>query len=274
MTHRRICRYLDTESGRTRFGLVTGEEVTPLPLDFTPAAADALDSLASFEATPASGSFKIDTAQLLAPVSPSKIVCVGRNYREHAAELGNEMPSEPLLFLKPPSAVVGPGATIELPAVSERVEHEGELAVVIGRKARRIREDEDPLSYVFGYTCLNDVTARDLQRRDVQFTRGKSFDTFCPVGPHVVTGLDPSDLSVETRVNGETRQSGRTSQMAFPVAYLIRYISHVMTLEPFDLIATGTPAGVGPLREGDTVEVEVEGVGALRNEVRGPSARD
>jgi 2-keto-4-pentenoate hydratase/2-oxohepta-3-ene-1,7-dioic acid hydratase in catechol pathway len=148
-----------------------------------------------------------------------------------------------------------------------RVEHEGELAVVIGRRCSRIANDEDPLAYVLGYTCVNDVTARDLQRKDVQFTRAKSFDTFCPVGPFVVTGLDPLDLRVETRVNGETRQSGRTSSMAFPIPFLLRFISHVMTLEPGDLIATGTPAGVGPLSDGDTVEVEVEGVGILRNPV-------
>src|SRR5829696_10322670 len=205
--------------------------------------------------------------KLLQPVVPSKIVCVGRNYREHAAELGNKMPDEPLLFLKPPSAVISSGDEIVLPAASQQVEHEGELGVVIGRVARNIPRYEDPLSYVLGFTCVNDVTARDLQRRDVQFTRGKSFDTFCPVGPYLVTGLDPSDLLLETRVNGEVRQSGRTSAMAFPVPHLIRYISHAMTLEPGDLIATGTPAGVGPLRDGDTVEVEVEGVGILRNPV-------
>lgn len=221
--------------------------------------------LALEEAEPA---VSLERAQLLPPVAPSKIVCVGRNYREHAAELGNPMPTEPLLFLKAPSALIGDGDAVELPSISERVEHEGELAVVIGRRARHLKETDDPLAYVLGYTCLNDVTARDLQRRDVQFTRGKSFDTFCPVGPYIVTGLDPSDLRVETRVNGETRQSGRTSQMAFPVAHLLRYISAVMTLEPGDLIATGTPAGVGPLRDGDTVEVEVEGVGVLRNAVR------
>jgi 2-keto-4-pentenoate hydratase/2-oxohepta-3-ene-1,7-dioic acid hydratase in catechol pathway len=213
-------------------------------------------------------SIRLADAQLLPPVTPSKIVCVGRNYREHAAELGNAMPSEPLLFLKAPSAIVGDGDAVELPEVSERVEHEGELGLVIGRRCGRLAADEDPLAYVLGFTCLNDVTARDLQRKDVQFTRGKSFDTFCPVGPFIVTGLDPADLSVETRVNGEVRQSGRTSAMAFPVPYLIRYISHAMTLEPGDLIATGTPAGVGPLRDGDTVEVEVEGVGVLRNPVR------
>jgi 2-keto-4-pentenoate hydratase/2-oxohepta-3-ene-1,7-dioic acid hydratase in catechol pathway len=211
---------------------------------------------------------RLEEARLLAPVEPSKVVCVGRNYREHAAELGNSMPSEPLLFLKAPSAIVGQGDTIELPVQSERVEHEGELAVVIGRRCRAVRDDEDPLSYVLGYTCVNDVTARDLQRRDVQFTRAKSFDTFCPVGPYVVTGLDPTDLRVETRVNGDVRQSGRTSAMAFPVPFLIRYISNVMTLNPGDLISTGTPAGVGPLLDGDTVEVEVEGLGTLRNHVK------
>jgi 2-keto-4-pentenoate hydratase/2-oxohepta-3-ene-1,7-dioic acid hydratase in catechol pathway len=211
---------------------------------------------------------RLEDARLFAPVEPSKVVCVGRNYKEHAAELGNAMPEEPLLFLKAPSAIVGHGDAIELPPQSERVEHEGELAVVIGRKCRSLAEDEDPLSYVLGYTCVNDVTARDLQRKDVQFTRAKSFDTFCPVGPYFVTGLDPADLRVETRVNGEVRQSGRTSAMAFPVHFLIRYISNVMTLNPGDLIATGTPAGVGPLLDGDTVEVEVEGVGTLRNQVK------
>lgn len=212
-------------------------------------------------------SLPLEDAKLLPPVEPSKVVCVGRNYKEHAAELGNPMPERPLLFLKPPSAVIGHEERIVLPPDSERVEHEGELAVVIGRKAKNVGESEDPLSYILGLTCLNDVTARDLQREDVQFTRAKSFDTFCPIGPYVVTGLDPSDLKVETSVNGEVRQSGRTSDMAFPVPYLIRYISRVMTLEPGDVIATGTPSGVGPLRAGDTVEVFVEGLGVLRNAV-------
>jgi len=243
--------------------MVVGEEVFTLRGDLNTGDL----SLEGVEPT-----LRLADTQMLPPVSPSKIVCVGRNYREHAAELGNPMPSEPLLFLKAPSAVITSGDVIELPAASERVEHEGELGLVIGRRCRRLSEEEDPLVYVLGFTCLNDVTARDLQRKDVQFTRGKSFDTFCPVGPFIVTGLDPSDLSVETRVNGEVRQSGRTSAMAFPVPYLIRYISHVMTLEPGDLIATGTPAGVAPLLDGDTVEVEVEGVGVLRNPVRKPSA--
>ena len=259
----KICRFKDPDTQRPSYGMIVGEEVFTLRGDLS--AGDL--SLEGVEP-----SIRLAEAPLLPPVTPSKIVCVGRNYREHAAELGNPMPAEPLLFLKAPSAIVGDGDAIELPEVSERVEHEGELGLVIGRRCRRLPADEDPLSYVLGYTCLNDVTARDLQRRDVQFTRGKSFDTFCPVGPFVVTGLDPSDLSVETRVNGEVRQSGRTSAMAFPVPFLLRYISHAMTLEPGDLIATGTPAGVGPLRDGDTVEVEVEGVGVLRNPVRGVAA--
>ncbi len=260
----KICRFIDPETQRPSYGMIEGEKVFTLRGDL---------SAGDLSLEGSEPSIDLAEARLLPPVTPSKIVCVGRNYREHAAELGNPMPPEPLLFLKAPSALIGDGAPIELPTLSERVEHEGELAVVIGRRCARLRDDEDPLAYVLGYTCLNDVTARDLQRRDVQFTRGKSFDTFCPVGPYVVTGLDPSDLSVVTRVNGEVRQSGRTSAMAFPVPHLLRYISQAMTLEPGDLIATGTPAGVGPLREGDVVEVEVEGVGTLRNPVRRPQGR-
>jgi len=205
--------------------------------------------------------------KLLEPIRPSKIVCVGRNYREHAAELGNKMPDEPLLFLKAPSAIIYSGDEIVLPGVSQQVEHEGELGVVIGRVARNIASDEDPLSYVLGYTCVNDVTARDLQRKDVQFTRGKSFDTFCPVGPWIETDVDPGNVVVETRLNGEVKQKGNTADMAFPVAFLIRYISDIMTLYPGDLIATGTPAGVSRMKPGDTVEVEVSGIGKLVNRV-------
>jgi 2-keto-4-pentenoate hydratase/2-oxohepta-3-ene-1,7-dioic acid hydratase in catechol pathway len=201
------------------------------------------------------------------PLRPSKIVCVGRNYREHAAELGNKMPDEPLLFLKAPSAIIYSGEEIVLPSASQQVEHEGELGVVIGRVARNIPSEEDPLSYVLGYTCVNDVTARDLQRKDVQFTRGKSFDTFCPVGPWIETDIDPGNVTVETRLNGEVKQKGNTADMAFPVAFLIRYISEIMTLYPGDLIATGTPAGVSRMKSGDIVEVEVSGIGVLRNQV-------
>jgi 2-keto-4-pentenoate hydratase/2-oxohepta-3-ene-1,7-dioic acid hydratase in catechol pathway len=255
----KICRFIDPETQRPRFGMLEDGAIYALEGELSG------ENLSVVGAEPVAA---LEGARLLAPVEPSKVVCVGRNYKEHAAELGNTMPSEPLLFLKAPSAIVGHGDTIVLPGQSERVEHEGELAVVIGRKCRAVAEGEDPLSYVLGYTCVNDVTARDLQRKDVQFTRAKSFDTFCPVGPYIVTGLDPTDLLVETRVNGDVRQSGRTSAMAFPVPFLIRYISAVMTLNPGDLIATGTPAGVGPLLDGDTVEVSVEGVGTLGNQVK------
>ena len=217
-------------------------------------------------------SFPLSEVQLLAPVEPSKIVCVGRNYLEHAAELGNKVPEQPLLFLKAPSALIGPDEDILLPPESQQVEHEGELGVVIRRRASRIGEDEDPLSYVWGYTCVNDVTARDLQRKDVQFTRAKSFDTFCPAGPFIETQADPLDLLVSTRLNGQVKQSARTSAMAFSVPFLIRYISHAMTLLPGDLIATGTPAGVSKMQQGDVVEVEVEGLGILRNSVKSLSA--
>jgi len=258
-----ICRFTDPDTQRPAFGIVENEQIFRLEGDLN------AGNLSLERSEP---SISFSEARILPPVAPSKIVCVGRNYREHAAELGNPMPEEPLLFLKAPSSIIGDGGWIELPVFSQRVEHEGELAVVIGRRCSGIAADEDPLAYVLGYTCLNDVTARDLQRKDVQFTRGKSFDTFCTVGPHIVTGLDPADLKVETRVNGQVRQSGRTGAMAFPVPQLIRYISYAMTLEPGDLIATGTPAGVGPLLDGDVCEVEVEGVGTLRNTVRASRA--
>src|ERR1044072_9104208 len=205
--------------------------------------------------------------KILEPVRPSKIVCVGRNYDEHAAELANKLPTEPLLFLKAPSAIISSGEEIVLPSASQQVEHEGELGVVIGRVARNIPKDEDPLSYVLGYTCVNDVTARDLQRKDVQFTRGKSFDTFCPVGPWIETDIDPTNVTVQTRLNGQLKQKGNTADMAFSVAFLITYISEIMTLYPGDLIATGTPAGVARMNPGDTVEVEVTGIGILRNSI-------
>ena len=209
----------------------------------------------------------LKVVRMLAPCEPSKIVCVGRNYAAHAAELGNEMPKEPMIFLKPPSSIIGPDEAIQLPKYSNRVEHEAELGVVIGKMCAHLNDSEDPLSYVLGYTCINDVTARDLQKADVQFTRAKGFDTFCPVGPHIETQLDPRDALVECRVNGERRQSGRTSLMAYGVAPIVRWISRIMTLLPGDLIATGTPAGVGPLVAGDTVEVSVAGIGVLRNPV-------
>jgi 2-keto-4-pentenoate hydratase/2-oxohepta-3-ene-1,7-dioic acid hydratase in catechol pathway len=255
----KIVRFRDPETLTPSVGLVEGATVRAL--------AGNLERWAAGSFEPIGPNRSLSELELLPPVQPSKIVCVGRNYGEHAAELGNQMPDEPLLFLKPPSAIIGPEQTILLPGVSQRVEHEGELAVVIGRRARAISDSEDALAYVFGYTCLNDVTARDLQKKDIQFTRGKSFDTFCPIGPYIASGLMPEHLSVETRVNGQRRQFGRTAQMKFTVPFLLRYISRVMTLEPGDLIATGTPAGVGPLAAGDIVEVEITGIGVLRNKV-------
>lgn len=211
---------------------------------------------------------RLEDVRLLAPCEPSKIVCVGRNYAAHAAELGNPMPKEPLIFLKPTSSIIGPEEPIILPQYSNRVEHEGELAVVIRKKCAHLPDDADALSFVLGFTCLNDVTARDLQKADGQFTRAKGFDTFCPVGPSIETQLDTRDVLVECRVNGEVRQSGSTALMAYPVAFLVRWISRMMTLFPGDLIATGTPDGVGPLTANDTVEVSAEGVGILRNPVQ------
>jgi 2-keto-4-pentenoate hydratase/2-oxohepta-3-ene-1,7-dioic acid hydratase in catechol pathway len=207
-------------------------------------------------------------AALLPPVQPTKIVCVGRNYREHAAELGHEVPKEPLIFFKPPSSLLSPGGTILRPKVSERTDYEGELGVVIARRAHRLHDDEDVRPYILGYTCIDDFTARDLQNKDGQWTRAKGFDTFCPVGPVVTDGLDPwAGVQVETRVNGEVRQSGNTRDFIFALDTVIRYISRVMTLEPGDLIATGTPQGVGPVVAGDAIEVSIDGVGVLRNPV-------
>jgi len=204
--------------------------------------------------------------RLQEPFKPSKIVAVGRNYADHAKELGNDAPSEPIIFLKPPSTVLAPGGTIVRPAMSQRVDYEGELAIVIGAEAKNVRA-ADWRSVVRGFTCANDVTARDLQKKDVQFTRAKSFDTFCPLGPHIETDLDPSRLRIQTRLNGVLKQDGNTSQMVFPCDVIIEFISAVMTLVPGDVILTGTPAGVSPMSAGDTVEVEIEGIGVLRNVV-------
>lgn len=204
-----------------------------------------------------------DEGALLAPVEPSKIVCVGRNYRAHAAELGHEVPAEPLLFLKPPSALLAPLGVVEWPAESERVDYEGEVAVVVGRALRHATEEE-ALEAVFGLTCADDVTARDLQRKDVQFTRAKGFDTFCPVGPWIETEPPPLDaLRLRTRVDGELRQDGCTEAMIWDIPALLAFISGVMRLEPGDLVLTGTPEGVAPLGAGQRVEVEIEGVGTL-----------
>ena len=258
----KLARITQKSFATPRYAIIDGPKVFPLNENYT------LDEL---NPSTSDGALEFDEVKLVAPVAPSKIVCVGRNYREHAAELGNKMPDEPLLFLKPPSSLVGPGDRVELPPQSQQVEHEGELGVVIGRTARKLTENDNPLSYVFGYTCVNDVTARDLQRKDVQFTRGKGFDTFCPVGPWIITDLDPTNVAVTTRVNGEVKQNGNTRDMAFPVSLLITYISSIMTLYPGDLIATGTPAGVSRMKHGDTVEVEVGGIGILRNSIYDPS---
>jgi len=209
-----------------------------------------------------------DEARILPPAIPSKIVCVGRNYARHAEELGNPVPERPLLFLKPPSAVTTHESPIRLPPDSRRVEYEGEIAVVIGKTCRRLSDEENPMAAVAGFTALNDITARDLQRLDVQFTRGKSFDTFCPFGPWIEEDADWRDLTVETHLNGELKQRGSAKDMIFPIPDLIRYIARIMTLYPGDLIATGTPEGVGPVKEGDRVAVTVSGV-TLANPVEG-----
>jgi len=207
-------------------------------------------------------------ARLLAPVVPSKIVCIGRNYRDHAAELGNEVPKEPLLFLKPPSAVIAPGENIRIPSQSARVDFEGELAIVIGRRAARIGKEEDVKPYIRGYTIVNDVTARDLQKSDGQWSRAKGFDTFCPAGPIVTDEIDPDlGIAVETRLNGRVMQRASTVDLIFPISCLLRYITAAMTLHPGDIVPTGTPAGVRPMLPGDTVEVEIEGIGILSNPI-------
>jgi 2-keto-4-pentenoate hydratase/2-oxohepta-3-ene-1,7-dioic acid hydratase in catechol pathway len=249
----KYCRFDSGEAAR--YGVLRGESVEEL-------------SAAPWSGgQPTEKRHELSRVSLLAPCQPSKIVCLGRSYKEHAAELGNPLPQEPLIFLKPPSAVIGPEEAIVYPAMSQRVDHEGELALVIGKRCRRLKAEENPLDYVFGCTCLNDVTARDIQKTDGQFTRGKGFDTFCPIGPVIATGLDARNLSVEAFVNGARRQAGRTSEMIFSLDAIIRFIAEVMTLEPGDVIATGTPPGVGSLQPGDVVEVAVEGVGRLRNPV-------
>jgi 2-keto-4-pentenoate hydratase/2-oxohepta-3-ene-1,7-dioic acid hydratase in catechol pathway len=245
------------DKGKARFGSLDGDRITPLD--------------GSIDALTPSGEAAIprSSVRLLAPVTPSKIVAIGLNYADHAAEGNREPPKEPMLFIKPSTAVIGPDDEIIYPPQTANLHHEGELAIVIGRTASRVGE-RDARGHVLGYTCANDVTARDLQRRDVQFTRGKGFDTFAPLGPWIVTGIDPSDLALETRVNGAVRQKSRTSFLIFNCDYLVSFISHVMTLLPGDVISTGTPAGVGPMQVGDVVEVEIEKIGCLRNRIAAP----
>ncbi|UCD64587.1 MAG: fumarylacetoacetate hydrolase family protein [Candidatus Zixiibacteriota bacterium] len=216
--------------------------------------------------TPTDREYRLDEITLQAPVEPSKIVCIGLNYHAHvkASQSADKPPEYPLIFLKPPSSVIGPEQSIVHPPQSQRVDYEAELGIVIGRPASNV-PIETAGDYVFGFTCVNDVTARDLQKKDGQWSRAKGFDTFCPVGPWVVTGLDYRDLLVEGVLNGEVKQSGRTSLMIFDIPYLVSYVSSVMTLNPGDLIPTGTPAGIAPMKSGDVIEVRIEKIGTLRN---------
>ncbi|HEY3716943.1 MAG TPA: fumarylacetoacetate hydrolase family protein [Jatrophihabitantaceae bacterium] len=253
----RIARFA-TPSASLSWGVVEGQDAP---------------TVAAIEGHPFAGitfsgqRWALPDVRLLSPVLPSKVVAVGRNYAEHARELGNEVPSTPLLFLKPSTSVIGTGDVIRLPADSQQVEHEAELAVVIGIPAKDVTR-EKALDHVLGYTVANDVTARDQQRSDGQFTRAKGYDSFCPLGPWIETVLDPFDLHITAGVNGELRQDGRTSQMVHDIPSLIAFASTIMTLLPGDVILTGTPAGVGPIRDGDTVSIEIEGIGTLTNEVR------
>jgi len=241
--------------GRTACGILNGDEVTELEGDFF----GPLRTLATNQA--------LAGVKLLAPCSPTKIIAVGLNYRDHAQELGMPVPDTPVIFLKPPTTVIGPEDAILYPGASSQVDYEAELGIVIKERAKNIRPEEAS-RHILGYTCANDVTARDLQKKDGQWTRAKSFDTFCPVGPWIVTGLDPDDLLVESYLNGERRQSSRTSQFIFKTDFLVSFISQVMTLYPGDLIITGTPANIGPMTPGDEIEVRIEGIGSLKNIVR------
>ena len=240
--------------GRTAYGILNNDRIAELD-----------GSYLSGLAAPATD-HALSRVKLLAPCSPSKIVAVGLNYRDHANELRMVTPETPIVFLKPPTTVVGPGDAIVYPGMSAQVDYEAELGVVIKDRVRNISPDE-ALGHVLGYTCANDVTARDLQKKDGQWTRAKSFDTFCPVGPWIETDLDPDDLLIESYLNGERRQSSRTAQCIFKVNVLVSFISEIMTLEPGDLIMTGTPAGVGPMKPGDEIEVRIEGIGSLKNTV-------
>jgi len=243
------------QEGRSGYGVLDGEKILPIWENPFAGITEIGETLVLSDVT------------LLAPCEPSKIVALGLNYRDHAAEFGHQVPEEPLIFLKPSTAVIGPEAAIIYPKMSRRVDYEAELAVVIGKTAHRVRED-DALEYVLGYTCFNDVTARDLQKKDGLFTRAKGFDTFAAMGPWIETAIgDPDNVMVEAYLNGEPRQHASTSNMVFGVRRLIAFISEVMTLLPGDVISTGTPSGIGPMRPGDVVEVRVEGIGTLRNRV-------
>lgn len=250
----KLLRFSVKGEDKIRFGVVDGETVFEA----------AGDIFGEFKKTDAS--FTLDRIRILNPVMPGKIIAIGVNYKDHAEEFNKELPENPLIFMKPPSSIIGPHDVIIYPDMSKRVDYEAELGVVIGRRASRVGKD-DALDYVLGYTCLNDVTARDLQGKDGQWIRAKGFDTFCPIGPVIETELDPFNVNVESYLNGEKRQSSNTSFLVFPVPVLIEFISHVMTLEPGDVIATGTPSGVGPMKPGDSIEIRIEGIGSLVNTV-------
>ncbi len=261
----KYCRF--ELKGHAEYGLiesVAGRDVITRLLLKPPEEAGQAEDLPSQRIDP----IPFSEAAVLAPVRPSKIICVGRNYRAHAAELSHEVPQEPLLFFKPPSALLDPGQRILRPKISQRTDYEGELGVIIGRRCHKLRPEEDVRSYILGYTAVNDFTARDLQNKDGQWARAKGCDTFCPVGPLVTDDIDPwAGVTVETRVNGKVRQHGNTRDFIFPLDVIIRYVANAMTLVPGDLIATGTPEGVGPVAAGDVIEITVEGVGTLRNPV-------
>jgi 2-keto-4-pentenoate hydratase/2-oxohepta-3-ene-1,7-dioic acid hydratase in catechol pathway len=271
----RYCKYVSTENGATLYRYAIVEQRAGILWATLPMQAPQEDLAARF-VPPLAVNFQptpLSELQLLPPVCPSKIVCVGRNYRDHAAELGNDLPTEPLLFFKPPSSLLPPNGTVCIPKISTRVDYEGELGVVISRRCRHIGPDEDVRPYIRGYVNVNDVTARDLQKSDAQWTRGKGFDTFCPVGPIVSDEIDPAGfglaggdaVNVTARLNGVVRQHASTGDMIFPIAHLLRYITAFMTLEAGDLIPTGTPAGVGSVQPGDTLQVEIDGLGILEN---------
>lgn len=260
----RLIRYTPESQAPARYGWILNDPNGPRlgPVDGSP-----FGEFRRLEAEQ-----PLEKTRLLAPVVPGKIICVGRNYVEHAKEHNAEVPEVPLLFLKPPTALIGPEDSIIVPPQSQQVEHEAELVAVVGKRGRWIPA-EQALDYVLGYTIGNDVTARDLQRKDGQWTRGKGFDTFCPIGPWIETDFDPADSVITCHVNGEMRQMGSTRDMVFSVRQLIAFASSIMTLEPGDILMTGTPAGVGPLRPGDIVEVTIEGLGTLRNPVAAETLR-
>lgn len=259
----KYCRFSSPEG--PKYGLIE----TVAGADSVTHVTNGSTGIPDFRAAEKVSAMLLSSLTLLAPVEPSKIICVGRNYADHAKEFGNEVPPDLIIFLKPPTSLLGPGEKIVRPhRLSDRVDFEGELAAVIGRQCRNLTDADDVSLYILGYTCSNDVTARDLQRKDGQWTRGKSFDTFCPVGPIVTDTVDPwAGVQVETRVNGQLKQSGNTTSFIFPMDVIIRFISRVMTLLPGDLIMTGTPAGVGPLIAGDQVSVSIQGIGTLTNPV-------